>query len=190
MNKYSYSTFIKTISSVFIAIGLLTSGLSSAEKVGSNNVPGRLYKADTDHFDGNRIYTDLENNGMFVSHRITGHSGMEWPKGTNLYINFASGIWIAGKVGADIRTAVGEYGPEFVAGPWGSDAGAAEHQLYIVNKSDLADPLANSDFQNWPADLGAPWIDVEGDGTYDPLPQGSYSPDFIGDQVISYVMNV
>ena len=94
---------------------------------------GKTLMADSGQFDGNRIRDDLENNGMLVSHRITGHSGMEWPKGSHKYINYASGIWIAGKVGGDIRTAVGEYGPEFVAGPWGSESGDSEHQLYIVN---------------------------------------------------------
>jgi hypothetical protein len=114
---------------------------------------------------------------------------MEWPKDSHLYINFASGIWVAGKVGGDIRTAVGEYGPEFVSGPWGGDAGSSDHKLYKVNKSDLADPLANPDFQNWPADLGAPWVDNDGDGVYSPLPAGPDHPEFIGDQVIWWVMN-
>jgi len=155
----------------------------------NNRLLGKTLIADSGQFDGNRIRNDLENNGMLVSHRITGHSGMEWPKGSHKYINFASGIWIAGKVGGDIRTAVGEYGPEFVAGPWGSEAGDAEHQLYIVNKSDLADPLASSDFQNWPAHLGAPWVDVDEDGVYSPMPTGPDHPEFIGDQVIWWVMN-
>ena len=150
---------------------------------------GKTLIADSGQFDGNRIRNDLENNGMLVSHRVTGHSGMEWPKGSHKYINYASGIWIAGKVGGDIRTAVGEYGPEFVAGPWGSESGGSEHQLYIVNKADLADPLASDDFQNWPADLGAPWVDVDEDGVYSPMPTGPDHPEFIGDQVIWWVMN-
>ena len=187
MRNYSRSRFGTSILAISITVGLIASVLSSAERKGQG--PRRLYKADTGQFDGNRIRDDLENNGMIVSHRITGHSGMEWPKATNLFINFASGVWIAGKVGADIRTAVGEYGPEFVAGPWGGDAGAEEHKLYIVNKSDLGDPLKNDDFQNWPTDLGAPWVDVEGDGTYDPLPLGTDYPEFIGDQVIWFVIN-
>ncbi|MBC8322154.1 MAG: T9SS type A sorting domain-containing protein [Candidatus Marinimicrobia bacterium] len=185
MKKYLQ---IKNVLFFTLLLSMMTTWLV-AEKRGMKNLPGPLYKADTGQFDGNRIRDDLENNGMLVSHRITGHSGMEWPKDANLYINFASGVWIAGKVNGDIRTAVAEYGPEFVAGPWGSDAGASDHQLYIVNKSDLADPLASDDFQNWPADLGAPWVDVDGDGSYDPLPTGNDYPEFIGDQVIWFVMN-
>ncbi|MCK5331936.1 MAG: hypothetical protein KAK01_11030, partial [Candidatus Marinimicrobia bacterium] len=54
---------------------------------------------------------------------------------------------------------------------------------------DLADPYLHDDFQNWPVDLGAPWVDVDNDGTYSPLPVGPDHPDFIGDQVIWYVSN-
>ena len=187
MKKHSH--IIKTLVLVPFVFSLLTIGLVAAERGGGSNMPGPLYKMDTGNFDGNRIYDDLENNGMIVSHRISGHSGMEWPKDSHLYINFASGIWVAGKVGGDIRTAVGEYGPEFVSGPWGGDASSSDHKLYKVNKSDLADPLANADFQNWPADLGAPWVDNDGDGVYTPMPAGADHPEFIGDQVIWWVMN-
>ncbi len=156
-------------------------------------VPGnyqeQLGKLDSGTYTANRINDNLENNGMIVSHRITGSSGMEWPAGTNKFSNFASGIWFAGMVNGSVRTAVGEYGPEFVPGPWDADFNADEHQLYIVNKSDLANPLESSDFQNWPVALGAPWVDEDDDGFYSPLPNGPDHPDFIGDQVIWYVIN-
>ena len=70
----------------------------------------------TGNFDGNRVRNDLENNGMIVSHRLTGHSGMEWPKGNDTYSVFASGVWYAGKVNDDLRCATAEYGPEMVSG--------------------------------------------------------------------------
>jgi len=171
---------------IFFILFLLSVSFT-AERSGSAKKPlGRL---DTGSFSGNKIHNDLENNGMIVSHRLTGHSGMEWPAGEHKYSNFASGVWFAGKVDDAVRTAVGEYGPEFVSGQWDGDSNADEHQLYIVNKSDLADPLASSDFQNWPAHLGAPWVDNDGDGIYSPLPAGTDHPEFIGDQVIWYVMN-
>ena len=49
--------------------------------------------------------------------------------------------------------------------------------------------FANDDFQNWPTNLGAPWVDNDGDGIYNPMPIGTDHPEFIGDQVIWYVMN-
>mgnify|MGYP001471547411 CR=1 FL=1 len=184
MNKTSIAQLSKGLA--FIFTGMVFTVLVAEPEGGAKALLGRL---DTGTFTANKIHDDLENNGMIVSHRLSGHSGMEWPAGTGKYSNFASGIWFAGKVGDAIRTAVGEYGPEFVSGPWDGDKDADEHQLYIVNKSDLADPLASSDFQNWPADLGAPWVDNDGDGIYNPMPIGTDHPEFIGDQVIWYVMN-
>lgn len=146
----------------------------------------------TGKFDGNRIDDDLENNGMVVSHRISGHSGLAWPAGNNTYTIYASGIWMAGKVAGDIRTAVAEYGPEFTSGPWGSDGTGTSDVLYKVNISDLNDPAANPDFANWPVDQGAPWVDVDSNLVYEPMTaagDGGDHPEFIGDQVIFYVMN-
>ncbi len=175
---------------LFLGSTLVLSGLYGEKP--TNQLPPSLSKtsvAATGNFDGNRIRDDLENNGMVVSHRITGHSGLEWPKNNYTYTVFASGVWLAGKVNGDIRTAAAEYGPELVSGPYGSDQNSAAYKLYKVSKSDLADPLASDDFQNWPVDDGAPWVDEDGDGVYTPLPVGPDHPDFIGDQVVWYVGN-
>ncbi len=175
--------------SILLIVVFLAGSAFARERI--NTVPSLLKTAvaSTGQFDGNRVRDDLENNGMVVSHRISGHSGMEWPKDNNTYTVYASGVWLAGTVGGQIRTAVAEYAPERVPGPYGSDQSDGSYKLYKVSKTDLADPLANDDFQNWPVDLGAPWVDADGDGTYNPLPLGPDSPDFIGDQVIWYVSN-
>ena len=47
--------------------------------------------------------------------------------------------------------------------------------------------LPTADFMNWPVDMGAPWIDGNGDGVYNP-PDGDY-PDIKGDMYHWYVMN-
>lgn len=150
---------------------------------------GKAAIQSTGAFDGNRINTDLENNGMIVSHRISGHSGMEWPKGNHTYAIYASGLWMAGKVGGEVRTAVAEYEPEFTAGPFGSEGDEPEYRLYKVNKVDLNNPAGNPDFAAWPVEDGAPWVDNDGDGVYTPMPGGVDHPRFLGDQVIFFVMN-
>lgn len=176
--------------SLLILAALLpgTALLSAREK------PARFYRKsfqieETGQFNVNRIACDLEANGMIVSHRITGHSGLEWPRGNATFAVFASGLWLAGKVDGDIRTACAEYGPELAPGPWGSDSLDPGRKLFSVYKSDQADPEQNDDFQNWPVDLGAPWIDANNNGSYEPLPYGPDYPDVIGDQVIWYVSN-
>ena len=165
---------------------LVIGGLSARERVGT---PIELGKLDGGKFDVNRINTDISNTGFIVDYHPTGHSGMEWPKGSGNYSNFQSGVWFAGKVNEVVRTATAEYSTEFSPGPYGQESSADEYQLYTVNKSDLADPLASDDFQNWPAHRGAPWVDNDGDGVYMPLPNGPDHPDFIGDQVTFYTMN-
>ena len=177
-----------------LAIGVLFSGLLYAERgsvKGTEKNTG-LQKpaiAATGSFDGNRIDDDMENNGMIVSHNISGRSGLSWPKGNNTQTVFASGIWIGGLIGNIPHVTAGEYAGEFVGGPWGSDPNDPQHKIYKVNKADFADPLANPDFQNWPAEFGAPWVDVNSNGTYDPLPNGPDHPEFIGDQVVWMVVN-
>ena len=143
----------------------------------------------TNNFDGNRIDCDMENNGMFVSHNISGRSGLEWPKGNNTGTVFASGVWLGGKVYGEVRVSAGEYAGEYASGPWGTNHGDPKNKIYKVSKSDLADPINNTDIQNWPVALGAPWVDENENGEYDPLPYGPDHPNFIGDQVVWMVMN-
>ncbi len=181
----------KQVPIVLAAVLLLTqSDLMAGKTIGRAKLPS-LYKTSveqTAQFDGNRIRNDMENNALIVSD-FSGHSGLEWPKDNSTYTVYASAIWYAGLVDGDLRVAAGDYSNEFVPGPWGTDPSAAENKFYKASKSDLADPLANDDFQNWPVDLGAPWVDVDGDGEYDPLPNGPDYPDFIGDQIVWFVCN-
>ncbi|MCH7613429.1 MAG: hypothetical protein IIB45_08745, partial [Candidatus Marinimicrobia bacterium] len=170
-----------------IVITTIFTGIFSSDVIAAE--PDRRAKsisitiADQGQFDVNRIRSDMENNGMFVSHRITGHSGMEWPKGESTYINFASGIWLAGKVNGEIRTAVAEYGSEFVPGPYGSDPGDPAYRIYKLN---YLNPYSE-DYTEWPVEEGAPWIDANNDGIYN-VDDGD-KPDMLGDQMIWYVMN-
>jgi hypothetical protein len=181
----------KQVPIVLAAVLLLTqSDLMAGKTIGRAKLPS-LYKTSveqTAQFDGNRIRNDMENNALIVSD-FSGHSGLEWPKDNHTYTVYASAIWYAGLVDGDLRVAAGDYSNEFVPGSWGTDPSAAENKFYKASKSDLADPLANDDFQNWPVDLGAPWVDVDGDGEYNPLPNGPDYPDFIGDQIVWFVCN-
>lgn len=179
---------------LMLAVGVLFSGLLYAEKAsGKDTEKSRgLQKpaiGATGTFDGNRIDNDLENNAMIVSQNISGRSGMSWPVGNNTQTVYASGIWIGGLIGNIPHVSAGEYSGEFAGGPWGSEPNDPQHTIYKVNKADFADPLANPHFQNWPVEFGAPWVDVNGNGTYEPLPNGPDHPEFIGDQVVWMVMN-
>ncbi|MCS5623097.1 MAG: hypothetical protein NZ735_03980, partial [Candidatus Marinimicrobia bacterium] len=90
MNKMNIAKLKKGL--VFIFFIMATTLLVAETEGGAKSKLGRL---DTGTFTGNKIHDDLENNGMIVSHRVTGHSGMEWPAGEHKYSNFASGVWFA-----------------------------------------------------------------------------------------------
>ena len=186
-SKWINKTLAVALSFQFFQLQFLTA--KEADRYNYGRSSSKTMIPATGNFDGNRVRNDLENNGMIVSHRLTGHSGMEWPKGNDTYSVFASGVWYAGKVNDDLRCATAEYGPEMVSGPYGESSSNAAYKLWKVSKSDLADPLASYDFQNWPVNDGAPWVDNDGDGQYTPMPNGVDHPEFLGDQVIWFVRN-
>ena len=142
------------------------------------------------YFDANRIGCDFENNGLFVSYRIPGHSGMEWPRLMDTYVDFSSGIWIIGKINNGygiLRSAIAEYGSEFTPGPAYIPYDPLIHKIYKITRSDFQYPNVNPDFENWPIDDGAPWIDANGDGIYN-VADGDH-PEMLGDQIFWYVAN-
>ena len=182
---------IKYCWTILLFAGILSSGLLFAiDRDGNDERTLRkpLVRSAL-NFDGNRVDNDLENQGQIVSQNVSGRSGMTWPKGNGTQTIYASGLWLGGKVNNQVRVVAGEFNGEFVGGPWGSDWNDAKYKLYKVNKGDLADPLASDDFQNWPAEDGAPFDDNNGNGTYEPMPLGPDTPTFIGDQVIWCIMN-
>ncbi len=107
------------------------------------------------------------------------------------YILYASGLWVGGRVGEDIRVAVAEYSDEYIAGPmdsvlsvtgndttWTFNPGFDTDPAYKVYKlySDSMADNPNDDWTNWPVGNGAP-VDDQGD------------PDMIGDQMLWAVYN-
>ncbi len=124
------------------------------------------------HFDGNAIDCGMTNDGSIVDWRVTGSSGMEWPKGSGKTIDFHSGLWLAG-IGHDdglIHTACVEYSSELVPGPWGSVHTDSVYRIYKINGDGTGDWL------EWPVDQGAP-VDSVGD------------PLLLGDQTLFWVCN-
>ena len=96
---------------------------------------------------------------------------------------YASGIWVGGKVGGELRVAGGTYGAgaleyNFWPGPLDSGTGqpvnpascAAFDKIYSVTQTDIANLLGGGspspDLAAWPVELGAPYfVDIDGSGT-------------------------
>jgi len=185
---------------LILVVFVVSASLFSARS-GDNKNRSHLSKAQTDDevgtFDGNRIFTYLQNNGQIVFFRGEsephGHSGMYWPKRlSNTTVCYASGLLVAGKVNGEPRTACARYDSEWRAGkvmPNGEpdDFKNPQYRIYKINRGDLKNPERNIDYLEWPVEDGAPWIDQDGDKLYEPL-DGDV-PDLLGDQMIWYVMN-
>lgn len=142
---------------------------------------------DYEEFNVNQWTIDTANDGRLIVNNVRGIGG-EWRK-TGVFLVYAQSWWFAGKVNGELKVAGNEFSADMEVGPYGGNPNDPSVRTYNVKKSMLADPLSFADFQEWPAEMGAPWVDVDGDGVYSPLPAGPDHPEFIGDQVIWSIQN-
>jgi hypothetical protein len=173
------------------------------------NRPG-LAKTMTSYklLDGNRINCTISDEVEFCDNRRTGASGLEWPRGSGKTAVFTAGLWIAGikpdSLGhlntANLRTAQVDYSVEWQPGPLletfntttnddtkpVARANDNRYRLYKINKRDSLRFPPNTDYDQWPADLGAPYIDVNMNRQWNP---GIDKPKFWGDQQIWNIAN-
>lgn len=119
-----------------------------------NPTPPIAYITDQKLFNINNISTWYRNNGSYNRNPVSGNSGFEWPKGTNKFARYASGLWAGGLVNGQIRVVVAEYDYEYLSGeiingvPTGKDD--PNYRLYIIRSPN--DP----DYAVWPVNQGAP----------------------------------
>ena len=113
-------------------------------------------------FDANRIGSWISNRGELVSHIPEGsNSGMFWPRNTTKTIDYASGLWVVGKVKEDRRASVVLYRSDFVPGKFD---GAPDNQndprfrMYMIDRH--SGP-GDTDYDEWPVADGAP-VDSNG----------------------------
>jgi type IX secretion system substrate protein len=129
---------------------------------------------DSKVLDANQIRSWIRNNGSLHYDPITFNAGFEWPKFTNKYAIYASGIWLGAKIHDSLRVAVARYNNEFSPGyvnfntqtPMGRS-----DPLYRIYKVSPLYSNGNSDFDPWsvwPINQGAPWVDVNNNGIYEP----------------------
>jgi hypothetical protein len=127
--------------------------------------------------DVNTISTWYRNDGEFFSDHSTTGPGFEWPKGGGVYSIFSSSMWIGAKVKEtdttkQIRVAtVGHFGSEFrpgiiLADGTPDDYTKSRYRYYKVKPNE--DSQTNADFAEWPVNDGAPFADLDGDGSYNP----------------------
>ncbi|MCY7362232.1 MAG: hypothetical protein LH629_09235, partial [Ignavibacteria bacterium] len=148
------------ISTAIISILIFTSFdnyKDDPDKLTDNNIiPNLPYTIASTQMNANNISTWYRNNGSFNRDPSTGNSGFEWPKGSQKFARYASGMWIGAIVGDDTLICIAEYDYEYLPGyidnngnPLGKDD--PTYKIYTINKGDSV----SADYQNWPNNQGA-----------------------------------
>jgi hypothetical protein len=127
----------------------------------------------------------ISNNGRAAHNPLSQGSGFEWPKGSAQYAIFTDGLVWGGRVQGVVRVGGATYNAGMQAGHILPDGTAADpndplHRIFKILKLDPdqyealleTDPdLYNrlrEDYENWPVQFGAPWVDKDGDGVFNP----------------------
>lgn len=146
--------------------------------------------------DVNNVRARLYNNG----HLFWKGSGNVYtvPKTGNANAIFASGIWLGGMVGNEMRFAGTDYGPfEFFPGPLDDQGNPPADcspfdRIYSITKDDLdafeAGEPHTADIEDWPWQLGAPVVDGDGNPNNYNLAGGD-RPELTGTQTAWWIMN-
>jgi hypothetical protein len=161
-------------------------------------------------FDVNNVRMWMSNNGSMSHNPITGKEGFEWPKGSGKTAVYFDGLVFGGKLQGTIRIGGSTYVNGLQAGCILSDGEASngsdpQYRVYKIlvidkpayDKLSQTDQYAlRKDFTEWPVNTGAPYIDSNHNGKYDPdfdawLQDSTQSdkPWFVGDQVLWFVSN-
>ncbi|MEO7356764.1 MAG: hypothetical protein ABIY50_04530, partial [Ignavibacteria bacterium] len=159
-NKTSI-TILLSFSLIFLSFNKINDDPRNSN--GDSNLPYQISAViDSKKMEGNNIRTWYRNNGSFNRDPATGNSGFEWPKGSNKFARYASGLWIGAVVGDDTLIALAEFDYEYLPGyidnngvPQGKDDPA--YRVYSIKKGDST----SSEYLNWPVNQGA-YVDANG----------------------------
>ncbi|MDD5363070.1 MAG: hypothetical protein PHN88_13115 [Ignavibacteria bacterium] len=123
-------------------------------------------------FDPNNISTWIQNTGIFNQDiRTSNTPGFMWPKGSNKFAIFTSGLTIGAHIGGQLRLASNSYKGEYEPGYVSLSGGVStpmtnpDFKVYKVTSDDST----SADYSNWYKMIpyGAPYIDVNNNGQFD-----------------------
>ena len=147
----------------------------------------------------NEIKMWVSNNGDGSHDPITDASGFYWPGGklAKKSAVFEDGLLWGGKVNGEIRVNGSTHRQGLQAGKILStgvadDPDNPRYRVYKIRKGWEIYPEGDDrdayerDFNEWPVEDGAPWVDINGDGIYT---AGTDQPEFVGDEALWYVSN-
>lgn len=141
----------------------------------------------------------FSNNGDGSHDPIAGGNGFYYPYLTNPQqaLIFEDGLIFGGKIGNDIRFngnthRQGLQAGKILAEGIADDPSLEKYRIYRIRKDWKNYPNAvmksqlEKDWNEWPVEDGAPWIDIDGDGIFT---RGTDEPQCIGDETLWYVSN-
>jgi hypothetical protein len=210
---------MKNLTHVLIPLLLLTFALpayATSPEGEKKQDPSLAKDLKNDHWDFisvNNCLMWMSNNGRMSHNPLSSGSGFEWPNGSAKYAIFTDGIIWGGRVQGSIRVGGATYNPGLQAGNIKPDGTAADpndplHRLFKIRKVDTDQYHGldaafqiqmKTDYDQWPVQFGAPWIDKNGNGIYEPdfqdfLEMGydsclSDTPLLPGDETVWFVSN-
>lgn len=176
---------------------------------GTGGTDRTLVNDNYDFIAANRMLMWMSNNGSFSHNPMSDGSGVEWPAGSGKFLVFTEGLVYGGRVQGEIRIGGATYRDGWQAGrilPDGtSDSpSASRNRVFRARRFGAAwwngRPTAErrrilTDLLEWPVQFGAPWIDADGNGMYEPdtavWVQGGVcdAPRIPGDEAFWFVSN-
>ncbi|MBN1633105.1 MAG: T9SS type A sorting domain-containing protein [Ignavibacteria bacterium] len=114
------------------------------------------------------IKSGIFNSGTII---LNNSPGFQWPKGSNKFAIYSSGLSMSAMVQGQIRQSMASYYGEMLPGycndgiPYTNDT----FKFYSVKRSD--NPNTNPDWLYWGlmVPYGAPYVDVNNNGNYEPM---------------------
>ncbi|MCB2203692.1 T9SS type A sorting domain-containing protein [bacterium] len=159
---------------------------------------------------GNNMTMWLSNNGSISHSPLSDASGLEWPAASGRHVMYEDGFVIGARQSGTLHIGGSTYvnalqAGNILASGQASNPGSPIHRVYHVGDytsqefahlSSAQQSAFRIDFLEWPVDLGAPWIDGDSNGRYEPDfdawmagTPGTDKPDFRGKEMCWYVSN-
>ncbi len=195
MNRTTKKKFI-----IFFILLIVTISLGVKGEEGEGKKLNKVTNNDYHQYIAiNQILMWISNNGDGSHDPRTDGNGFYWPGGINAVKSaiFQDGLIYAGKIGREVRMNGNTHRQGLQAGkilPDGNpdNPGLEKYRVYKIRKGWEGLPAGTEkdayerDYNEWPVEDGAPWVDVDGDGAFT---SGVDQPDFVGDEVLWYVAN-
>lgn len=145
-------------------------GADDPYKLTQGDNPNSFIKSQT-RFDPNNVDTWIQKPGTFDQDIRTNNTpGFMYPKGSNRFAIFTAGLSIGTYIEGSLRLATASYNGEYQPGyiDNGTPVSSDIFKIYRVYDTDV--PGVNPDYDNWGlmVPFGAPYVDVNQNGTYGP----------------------